>query len=163
MSTFDGKTTFASVKQPPRVTQRIRRVPTKFEIWAWSHVLSFQIGLTGLYIGLFYAGIASTIATLPALIETSPQGTGFYWGVALTLGAGTAAVGSIGRKKWFEVVEFIGSALVSLAVGSIAGVLTALAYGLGDAQRIAGAAFFTALAIPLLVRTLWLASQLRRK
>jgi hypothetical protein len=147
----------------PIKAARSRRRPTKFEIWAWSQVLSFQIGLTGLYIALVYFGIASTIATAPAIQQTSPDGYAYFWAIALAIGAAVAAVGSISRKKKFEIVELIGSGIVSITVGSYAAIVTTIAYVLGDSGRISGSAGFTALAVPLIIRTLWLASQSRRK
>jgi len=158
----EGKAAFNTMPKPRRIPTR-RRQLTKFEIWAWSQVLSFQIGLTAGYIALVYFGIAAIFASVPTLRETSPDGYVFFWAAALAVGAAIAAVGSISRRKTFERIELVGSSVVSLAVGSYATILTFVAYGLGDVSRVSGSAGFVALAIPLLIRTMWLASQALRK
>jgi len=147
--------------RPPRTKAQNR--PTRFQLWAWSQVLQFQVGLTATYVAAIYFGVSALIATAPAFIETAPEGYAFLWAIALIIGAVTGSIGSISRRKLFERLELIGSSLVSLTIGSYASVLLFIAYGLGDTTRISGGAGFVALSIPFIVRTLWLASQALRK
>lgn len=155
---------FKTMPHPPR--KRLvgsRLPPTRFELWAWGEVISFQIGLTAGYIGLVYFGIASIAASVPSIQQTSPRGFTLVWAIALVVGAVIAAVGSISRRPTFMHIELLGSGLVSLTVGSYAVIITVVAFLLGDTGRISASAGFTALAIPLIIRTLWLASQALRK
>lgn len=152
---------FKTMPRPPR--RASIRKPTRFQIWAWSPVLSFQVGLTASYLAAIYFGISSVIATAPAFQETAPHWYQFFWAVALVLGGCFGAVGSVSRHKAFERIELAGVSLVSLTCGSYAAVLLFIAYGLGDTTRISGAAGFVTLVVPFLVRTLWLSSQMFRK
>jgi hypothetical protein len=162
--TINDMKAFKTMPKPPRVKQHIKhRVPTKFEIWAWSPVLSFQVGLTASYIALIYFGVSAFLAEVPAFRETAPDGWSIYWATALVIGSIFAAFGSISRMKWFQRAELLGATLISLTVGSYAAVTLFIAYVLGDEDRASGGAGFVALAVPTLVRMMWLASQSLRK
>lgn len=155
---------FNTMPRPPRIdTRKKTRRLSRFEIWAWSPVISFQVGLTASYAALSYFGITSVIATPPSINATTPEEYGGFWAIALIVGAISAAVGSITRRKWFRRVETMGATLLSLTVGSYAAILTWLALGVGDSDKLAGSAGFTALAIPVIIRMMWLYSQLLRK
>jgi len=147
----------------PSSRSRQRRRPTRFEVWAWSPIKSFQVGLTTGYIALIFFGISSIIAAPASLGYTSPAGWTGFWSVALVIGAIVASVGSISRLKLFERAETVGATLISLTVGSYALLLLFLAYALGDTTKIATGAGFAALAVPVIVRTMWLYSQLLRR
>lgn len=134
-----------------------------FGLWAWSPIISFQVGLTAGYGALIYFGIAALYASPPSFEDTSPDGYAYIWAIGLVLGAMIAVVGSVSRNKKFELTETVGASFLSLTVGSYVGLLHWIAYSLGDASRVAGAAGFTALAVPIIVRTMWLYSQLLRK
>lgn len=125
--------------------------------------MSLQVGLTAGYLAIIYFGIASMAATPPAIEDASPEGYAFFWALGLAVGGLIASIGSVSRHKLFERIETVGSSILSLTVGSYAALLTYFAYALGDSDRIAASAGFTALAIPILIRTLWLYSQLLRK
>lgn len=146
-----------------RAGSALVRKPSRFEIWAWSHVLSFQVGLTASYVALINFGIAGTIASPPSIDLTTPSWYPGYWAVALIVGAVLAAFGSISRKRVFERIETVGASILTIAVGSYAAILTWVAYGAGDPDKIAGAAGFTALAVPIIIRCMWLFSQFLRK
>lgn len=155
---------FKTMPKPPRVRQRIkRRMPTRFEVWAWSPVISFQVGLTATYVAMIYFGVSAFIAEVPAFRDTAPDGWSIYWATALVIGSIFASFGSISRMKWFERAELFGATLISLTVGSYAAVTLFLAYIVGDADRATSGAGFVVLAIPTLVRMMWLASQSLRK
>lgn len=141
----------------------MRRQPTRFEVWAWSPIVSFQVGLTAGYLALIYFGISALISSPPSFTATTPQGWSWLWSVGLVTGSVLASLGSISRHRWFGRLETIGSSLVSLMVGSYALLLMWLAHAAGDAGMVASAAGFVALAVPLVIRTVWLYSQLLRK
>lgn len=155
VSSFDE-----TLPHPPRPAPRTNM--SRFALWAWSPIISFQVGLTAGYIFLVWFGVSSLIAAPPSITSTTPDGYAGFWALALMVGAAIAAFGSIDRRPFFEGVERVGSSLVSLTVGSYTAIVTWIAFGQGDISRIAGAAGFTALAVPLIIRTLWLWSQLRR-
>jgi len=134
-----------------------------FGLWAWSPIISFQVGLTAGYAALIYFGVAALYASPPSFENTSPDGWAWGWAIGLVVGAMIAVVGSISRNKKFEITETVGASLLTLTVGSYVGLLHWVAYAAGDADRVAGAAGFTALAVPIIVRTMWLWSQLLRK
>lgn len=163
-NTISDNLAFDSMPKPPRVPKRKRgRGLSKFEIWAWSPVVSFQVGLTAGYLAMIYFGVSAFIAQIPAFRHTAPDGWSVYWAAALTIGSILASIGSVSRLKWFEMTELIGSILVTLTVGSYAAVLLFLAYAGQEADRAAGGAGFVVLTVPVLVRMLWLASQSLRK
>jgi len=149
-----------TMPHPPRPKKnRISR----FALWAWSPIISFQVGLTAGYVVLIWFGVSSLISAPPSFETTTPDGYSWFWAGLLILGAAVAALGSIDRSRYFENIERVGSSIVSLTVGSYTAIITWIAYGTGDVTRIAGAAGFTALAVPLIIRTMWLWSQLLRK
>lgn len=152
---------FRTMPKPPRVPRR--RMPSRFEIWAWSPVLSFQIGLTAGYLAMIYFGVSAFIAEVPTFRETAPDGWSIYWAAALIFGGVFASFGSVSRARWFERLELVGATLITLTVGSYASVMLFLAYVTGDVGRASGGAGFIALTVPVLVRMLWLASQSLRK
>lgn len=154
---------FPTVKRPARSLSWRTRDLTRFERWAWSPVLSFQVGLTAGYLAMIYFGISAMLATVPTIQEWSPEGWAFYWAIALVVGGVLGSIGSVHRTKLFERLELAGAGLVSMTVGSYALLLLFLAYGLGDFHRASGGSGFIALVVPVLVRTFWLASQTRRK
>lgn len=154
---------FPTKARPPHLPVPPRRKPTRFELWAWSPVISFQIGLTAGYAALVNFGITGLIASPPSLDLTTPGWYGGYWASALIVGAVLAAIGSIGRKKWWSRIETVGATLLTLTIGSYALIVQFVAYGLGDADKIAAGAGYTALAIPIIIRCMWLYSQLLRK
>lgn len=162
--TVSDNLAFDVMSKPPRVPKRgFRRGPSKFEIWAWSPVVSFQVGLTAGYLAMIYFGVSAFIAKIPAFLHTAPDGWSLYWAVALTIGGIFASIGSVSRLKWFEVAELLGSSLITLTVGSYAAVLLFLAYSGHQASQAAAGAGFVVLTVPVLVRMLWLASQSLRK
>lgn len=155
--------TFQTMPKPPRIPERAVRKLTRFERWAWSPVVSFQIGLTAGYLGMIFFGVSAFIANIPVFEETAPDGWSQYWGAALVTGGILGAIGSIDRHKVFEMVELFGAAATSLSVGTYALSLLFMAYTTGDNDRAAIAAAMVALTLPVLVRTLWLSSQSLRK
>lgn len=165
MTTLDDRKAFRTVPKPvhAEIDTVQRRRLSRFEIWAWSPIVSFQVGLTGGYLALIYFGISGLIANPPAFTNFSPEGYGGFWAIFLILGAMIASLGSISRHKWFERMETIGASILSVTVGSYALLVLFIAYGVGDPTRIAGGAGFTALTIPILIRTMWLYSQLLRR
>lgn len=152
---------FNTVQRPPRVHQA--RQLTRFELWAWSPVISFQVGLTAGYIALIYFGISGLIAAPPSISMTTPDGYAGFWAAALILGGVLGAFGSVSRHKLFERFETAGALLLSVTVGSYACIVLFLAYAAGDVDKAAAGAGFTALAIPIIIRCMWLFSQLLRK
>lgn len=161
--TVSDSLAFRTMPKPPRIPRRTQRKLSKFEVWAWSPVISFQIGLTAAYLAMIYFGLSAAFAQVPAFRHTAPDGWTIYWAIALVLGGMLAALGSISRVKVFEVLELLGSLLITLTVGSYAAVVLFLAYGYGDVDRASSGAGFVALVVPILVRMLWLASQSLRK
>jgi hypothetical protein len=112
---------------------------------------------------MIYFGVSALIASVPSFVIAAPDGWTIFWAIALTLGGAIGALGSVARLKIFERLELIGASLVTLTVGSYALILLFLAYFLGDAGRASSGAGMVALTAPILVRTLWLASQTLRK
>lgn len=162
--TISDAQAFKTMPKPPRVPSRATgRQLTRFEVWAWSPVISFQIGLTAGYLAMIYLGVTAFIAHIPAFAITAPDGWTSFWAIALVLGGILGSVGSVSRHKVFETLELIGSLLITLTVGSYAAVLLFLAYVLGETGRAAVGAGFVVLTVPVLVRMLWLASQSLRK
>lgn len=152
---------FPTIRRPRRKSTRVRKL-TRFELWAWSPVISFQIGLTASYLAMIYFGLSAAIASVPAFTKAAPDGWSLFWAGALVVGGVLGSIGSISRMKVFERLELVGAFLVSLTVGSYALLVLFLAYVLADAGRASGGAGFIALVVPVVVRTLWLASQTRR-
>ena len=155
--------TFSTMPKPPRVAIRPTRKLTRFERWAWSPVVSFQIGLTLSYLGLIFFGITSFIANVPVFQITAPEWWSQYWATALGVGGIMGFFGSIHRRKPYETLELFGSAISALALGSYALSLLFVAYGIGDINRATSATSMVVLTIPFLVRTLWLSSQSLRR
>lgn len=155
-------TQFPTVPKPVHKQRQKRRL-TRFEVWAWSPIKSFQVGLTTGYVALIFFGISALISEPTSLGWTSPHGWTSGWAWATVLGAAIATIGSVSRAKWFERSETVGASLLSLTIGSYALLLLFLAYGMGDSSKIAMGAGFTALAVPTIVRTMWLYSQLLRR
>lgn len=139
-----------------------KRRYTRFEVWAWSPIISFQVGLTAGYVALVYFGISGLISQPPSFDTTVPEWYVGYWAIALIVGAALSAFGSISRNKWFERLETVGSTLLTLTIGSYALIVLWLAYAVGDSDKVAGGAGFTALTVPILIRCMWLFSQLLR-
>lgn len=156
---------FQTMPKPPRIAPRKRaRQLSRFEIWAWSPVISFQVGLTAGYFALIYFGVAAMFASPPSITMTTPDGYEGFWAAALAGGAALSALGSVAqRSKVFQRIETVGASLLSLTVGSYASIMTWLAYADGEYDRIAASAGFVALTIPIIIRTMWLYSQLLRK
>lgn len=159
---------FPTIDRPVRSDSSVsgawrRKRPTRFELWAWSPIMSFRLGLTTGYLAMIYFGVSALFASVPAFELTAPEGWSAWWAVALVLGAGLASVGSVSQIKLFERLELTGSAIITVSVGSYATLLLVIAYVLGDASRATVGAGFVALTAPVLVRTLWLFSQLLRK
>lgn len=154
---------FDTMPKPAKIQPRPRRMPSRFELWAWSPVVSFQIGLTASYLGMIYFGVSAYLANPPVFDLTAPDGWATAWSIALMLGGALGAIGSINRKLWFERLELLGSSLGSLTIGSYACILLFLAYAQDDASRAAVGAGMVALMAPILVRAFWLASQTLRK
>ena len=164
LKTVNDNLAFQTMPKPPRVPKRsIGRGLSKFEIWAWSPVISFQVGLTAGYLAMIYFGVSAWLAQIPAFRHTAPNGWSIWWAIALTFGAILASIGSVSRQRWFEVAELVGSALITLTVGSYAAVLLFLAYAGHIVGQAAAGAGFVVLTVPVLVRMLWLASQSLRK
>jgi len=162
--TISDNLAFDVMPKPPRVPKRtIGRGPSKFELWAWSPVISFQVGLTAGYLAMIYFGISAIIAQIPEFRHTAPDGWSIWWAIALVIGGALASVGSVSRWRWFSLAELVGSTLITLTVGSYAAVLLFLAYVGHEVGQAAAGAGFVVLTVPVLVRMLWLASQSLRK
>jgi len=163
--TIQDNMAFKTMPRPARIPKRVQRprVPSKFEIWAWSPVISFQVGLTMSYLAMIYFGVSAFIAEVPTFRVTAPDGWTIWWASALVIGGVLASIGSVSRFKWFERAELVGSILITLTIGSYASIMLFLAYALGDIDRAAGGAGYIALLMGPLVRMLWLASQSLRK
>ena len=159
---FDNAT-FSTMPRPDRIKPRAVRKQTRFERWAWSPVVSFQIGLTLSYLGLIFFGTTSFIANVPVFQITAPEWWSQYWATALGVGGIMGFFGSIHRRKSYETLELFGSAISALALGSYALSLLVVAYGIGDVDRATSATSMVVLTIPFLVRTLWLSSQSLRR
>lgn len=140
-----------------------KRQWSRFAIWAWSPIISFQVGLTAGYVALVYFGISALLSSPPSIDLTTPHWYAGYWAAALILGAIFAAIGSISRHKVFELMETFGSGLLTLTIGSYSLMILWLAYGTSDIDKSAAGAGFVALMVPILVRFMWLLSQLLRK
>lgn len=142
---------------------RRRRNPTRFEVWAFSPILAFRIGLTAVYIATVYFGVAAFIAGVPAFALTAPPWWVFVWSIGTIIGGFIATFGSLHSSRRFENVEMVGATLLFITLGSYSGVLHFLAYGNGDASRVAVAAGFLALGAFPGIRMIWLMSRLRMK
>lgn len=155
--------TFETMEKPPPIPSRMTRKPTRFEIWAWSPVISFQIGLTAGYLGMVYFGVTTLVTASPAFHQSAPAGWSLYWSIALILGGLVGGLGSVHRSRVCERLELFGAAVVSLAVGSYAALILGMSHILDELPSHAMGAGLVALVIPTVVRTLWLASQSLRK
>lgn len=140
-----------------------KRVPSRFEQWAWSPISAYRVGLTLTYAATVYFGVSAIVAGVPAFTIAAPNGWTPIWGSVLVLGGAVAAIGSTSSSKRFELVETFGAAALFLTLGGYSGTLLTLAYGAGDSNRAAIGAGFLALGIPSFVRLLWLLTQLGRK
>lgn len=158
---MSGIDNFPTIERPP--TSKPLRPRTRFEVWAWSPVQSFQIGLTLGYLGLMYFAVSAFIAGVPAFRITAPEDWSLFWSAALMIASPIAAIGSISRARAFENLERWGAGFVTLTVGSYTAVLMWIAYVIGDADRAPVAAGFFVLTVFFLVRFMWLMSQLLRK
>ena len=145
------------------MVSREPRTPTRFERWAWSPISAYRLGLTLSYIGIVYFGVSAFIAGVPAFTIAAPEGWTPVWAAILVLGGGSASIGSLAGSKFFERTEAVGAWALFLTLATYAATLLFLAYGGGDNTRVAAGAGFTALAIPVFVRLLWLMSQFGRK
>ena len=149
---------FDTMERPPAVAIRPRRQMTRFEIWAWSPVVSFQIGLTASDLGMVYFGVSSAIHQPSGFDNSAPEMWAGLWSLALILGGIVGGLGSVHRSKLFSRIELVGSSLVSLTVGSYAILVLYMTYILDDTSRGSMGAGLVALVVPVLVRTLWLLS-----
>lgn len=143
-----------------------RRAPSRFEVWAWSPIVAFRIGLTLGYAAMVYFGVSGFIAGVPAFTLTAPDSWTPIWSGVLVLGGVLGAFGSIGDTMRLRMIELAGSWLLFLTVGSYAAILLILAYGVigePDLDRATGGAGLLALGVQPFVRMLWLMSQLGRK
>lgn len=155
--------TFDTMEKPAPIPSRMVRKPTRFEIWAWSPVISFQIGLTAGYIGMIYFGVTTLVTASPTFYQSAPAGWSLFWSLALILGGLIGGLGSVHRSRLFQRMELFGAAIVSLTVGSYAALILGLSHVLDELPSHAMGAGLVALVIPTVVRTLWLASQSLRK
>lgn len=159
----------------PRRSWRERR-PSRVERWAKYPIVAYRAALTGTYALTIYFGVAGFAAGVPAINETAPRGFVWAWASIVIIGSVIATVGSLqserapgadglpGRlQKVFRNIELVGSWLLFIALGSYAAVLTILAYGAGDIDRIAAAAGFTVLGATPFGRMVWLMAQLGRR
>lgn len=153
---------FDTMPRPSRLRQQPRKL-SRFEVWAWSPITAYRIGLTLAYVAAIYFGVSAFIAGIPAFELTAPRGWTPIWAALVVLGAGTAAIGSVSDAKTFRRVELAGAWTLFLTLAVYATVLLFLAYGQGDAGRAAVGAGFVAVGVPPGVRMLWLMSQLGRK
>lgn len=156
MSHFDTMPRPAPMRKHPRNL-------TRFELWAWSPITAYRIGLTASYLAAIYFGVSAFIAGIPAFELTAPPGWTPIWSALVVLGAALAAIGSVSDMKVFSRLELAGSWTLFLTLAVYATVLLFLAYAHGDAGRAAVGAGFVVVGVPPGVRMLWLMSQLRRK
>lgn len=135
------------------------RIPSRFERWARSKIVSFRVGQTMLYAGTVYFGIQAFITGVPAFDIAAPEGWTPIWAVLLVVGGAVASLGSVSDEKVFEVIELVGVWLLFLTLGCYAIVLLYLGYGLHDNGRATVGSGFLVLSLPAFVRMLWLMSQ----
>lgn len=136
---------------------------TRFELWAWSPITAFRLGLTATYLATIYFGISALIAGIPAFNLTAPNGWTPIWASLVTLGAMVGAIGSISDRHLFRRLELGGAWTLFVTIGIYAVVLLLLAYGAGDPNRAAVGAVLVVCGVTPAVRMVWLMSQLGRK
>lgn len=144
-------------------SMRRPRTPTRFEVWAFSPILAFRIGLTVAYVAMVYFGVSAFVAGIPAFTETAPHWWTPAWAAAVSVGGAIATIGSAHSSRMFEHFELAGTTILFVTLGTYSAVLHVLAYGDGDSSRVAVAAGFFALGAIPGIRMLWLMSRLRIK
>lgn len=154
---------FDTLPRPPRRIVRPRRELSRFELWAWSPITAYRIGLTLSYAAGVYFGVSALIAGVPAFEIAAPPGWTPIWATLVVVASALATVGSINDRKWSRRLELAGAWTLFLTLAGYATVLLILAYADGDTARAAVGAGFVALGVQPGVRMLWLMSQLRRK
>lgn len=143
------------VRRAARRAQR-ERTPSRLERWAWSEIPAYRLGLTLGYAVMIYFGISAFIAGVPAFDIAAPEGWTPIWAAVLVLGGAVGITGSINDKPRLRAIELVGSSLLSLTLVTYAGTILAIAYGVGDSGRAAAGSGFVGLAVPPVIRMLWL-------
>lgn len=153
---------FPTRARPPRRKKRKDRKLTRFEVWAWSPIAAFRVGLTTTYLATIYFGISALIAGVPTFNILAPNGWTPIWAGVLVLGAMVGSIGSISDSHLFRRIELGGAWALFVTIGIYAVCLLILAYAHGDTNRAAAGSGFVVLATAPGVRMLWLMSQLGR-
>lgn len=136
---------------------RVRRQPTRFEVWAWSPVIVLRIALVAVYIGYVYVSVIAFIAGVPVFRLTAPEGYTSVWAVFLGASAVVAAVGSI-TDRWQRVEKWSALVLAALMSAYVAGI-NAIGFAGGDLDRqVVGGVAFIAWILPA-IRFAYLAAQ----
>lgn len=152
--------------QRPRLTARERskmtreRTPSRFERWAWSEIPAYRLGLTLGYAGTIYFGISAFIAGVPAFTIAAPEGWTPIWSAVLVVGGVVGLIGSIEDRRVLRAIELGASAFISATLTTYAGTVLFLAYASGDTGRVAAGAGFVGLAVPPVIRMLWLIAKM---
>jgi hypothetical protein len=137
------------------------RIPTKFEVWAWSPVIVLRIALVVTYLLYINFAVRSMIAGIPVFTLTAPAGYTLIWGALLAIAATTSAVGAI-DDRWNGVERWASLALSSLMFAYV-GAMNLVAFVSGDVNRQAvGAAVAIGLVLPV-CRFVYLAAQAGKK
>lgn len=145
--------------QRPARPRPAPRQPSRFERWAWSEIPAYRLGLTLGYGGTIYFGVSAFIAGVPAFDIAAPDGWTPIWAAVLVLGGTVGLFGSIADSRRFRAVELGGAIALAATLTTYAGTILAIAYGSGDVGRATAGAGFVGLAVPPVIRMLWLISK----
>ena len=135
-------------------------MPTRFELWAWSRVIAYRIGLTLTYGWAIFIGVNAFFAGIPIFRSTAPDGWAQGWAVVVVIGAIVATVGTFKDERKYEIVEMVGASALFALFLSYGILLLFAAYFGGDADRATVGAFVLGAGVSPGVRVAWLISQL---
>ena len=145
--------------QRPTRPRHSPRQPSRFERWAWSEIPAYRLGLTLGYAGTIYFGLSAFIAGVPAFDIAAPEGWTPIWALVLVLGGMVGLFGSVADSRRLRAIELAGAIALAATLTVYAGTILVIAYGSGDVGRATAGAGFVGLAVPPVIRMLWLISK----
>jgi len=163
---YQTRSTPFAVRRRRRKRERAERTRSRFELWAWTELPAYRLGLLLGYAGAVYFGISCFIAGVPAFDITAPEGWTPIWSSIITLAGPVGIIGIVKDTPRFHRIEIWASSAISLTLGTYAFSILVLAYGHGDVNRAAAGSGFVWLGGYTVIRTFLLVAKIaldRRK
>lgn len=134
------------------------RERSKFEVWVWTELPAYRLGLLLGYSFAVYFGISALIAGVPAFTLTAPDGWTFIWACLLVIGGPIGLIGILQDTSKFRKTELLAAVIISWALSIYAVTVLFIAYMTGDLTRVAAGAALAWLASGPTIRMFWLVS-----